>query len=91
MASLPGSASVWPLEENFLCRQRAELVLGVGPRVDFKTWKKNSLFFIFGCAGYLLLRGQGGAFSRCRGWRLLFTAVGGLLVVVSSFVAGYRL
>ena len=65
MGSLHGSAPVWPLEENFLCRQRAELVLGVGPRVNFKTLKKNSLFFIFGYAGYSLL--HGGFFSLQRG------------------------
>lgn len=73
MGSLHGSASVWPLEENFLCRQRAELVLGVGPRVDFKTFKKNSLFFVFGCAGYLLL--HGGFFSLQRVWASLHCCV----------------
>lgn len=61
MGSLHGSASVWPLEENFLCRQRAELVLGVGPRVDFKAFLKNSLFLAM-----LDIRCCMGAFSHCR-------------------------
>ena len=62
-------------------------MLGVGLRVDFKTWRKNSLFL-----AVLDICCCRGAFSHCRGWGLLFTAeVCGLLVVVSSLVAGHRL
>ena len=37
MGSLHGLASVWLLEENFLGRQRAEVVLGVGPESRFEV------------------------------------------------------
>ena len=70
-------------------------MLGVGPRIDFKTWKKILYFWlcwIFVAAGGLSLVAEGGGFSSLqRVGASLHCRVWGLLALVSSLLAGHRL
>ena len=52
------------------------------------VFKLKKIFFLFGCAGSLLLRV---AFTGCSEWQLLFIVVHRLLLAVASLVEEHRL